>query len=806
MGLVVVVGGGGAYLLFGPKEPAPAEKLQRALELVDQRESAWKLRQALTIVDDLEERKYVDPEFPAGLSFVRGMVAFLDGREVNGREQQQRYLTAIDEFDYASLRGMPAERKAEMTYALGVALQTVGLTTRAREMLEDALELWPQGRTEISLLLVENYRSSQNRELLDSATELLDELNQATDLSPADRNRALLLRSDVLNQVGRRAEAQAILGAVPFQRSGGGEHGMQLLRADGMVRDAEKLFSENNARDARIRLTAAQELLQVLTGSTIAPVTAAKANFLLGRSSELLDNNQAAITHYQNTIRRFESFDEAFSARVRLARVFQAEGRKEEAIREFRVVHSLVPRPQDFRNSEYTLSELQAEILDAALQWSETGDYAEAIVLSREMPPIIGREQGLTNAARYASNWAEAAVNAQQNAPADARPAMEPNIHERWSMSGTAWADLAEVMRTDSRYPEYLQTSAEHYRLAHQFENALAQLNRFIRAEPPQGLARAYVLRGQTLMDLDRLNDAVGDLQFVIDNAPTDPVSFEAMYLMGVSMLEMDRPDDALRAWNALLQSDDLRPSADEWRRAQFAYGRLLVLQAANEFRQSIPADGDEQTEEQVQLRESAFARWKEAVRSLSEYLGRYPDSPERIECHYMLASTYHKLSLELRERLNKPMPTNARNEVYRLMKLRLTEAANEYRRLQRDLQSLRANSQLDAYGQELYRTTFLEIPHVWFDQEEFQQAIDGYRTVATRFPDHVCVLRAYLQMARCYNRLDQPEEARRQLEQARVILRRLPDEAFDAPASGLSRDDWVAWLDWARQVQANRG
>ncbi len=793
-------------MLFGPKEVPPAEKLQRALHLVDKRESAWTLRQALSIVEDLEEQKYVDPEFPAGLSYIRGMVAFLDGREFNGREQQQRYLAAIDEFDYARLRGMPAERKAEMTYALAVALQKVGLTTRARGVLEEANEVWPQKRTEISLLLVENYRSSRNPGLLDEASSLLDELDQAADLTPADRNRALLLRSDVLNQIGRREEAQAILGAVPFPRSGGGEHGMQLLRADGMVNDAENLLLQNRTRDARIRLTAAQELLQTLTGSTIAPGTAAKANFLLGRCSEMLDNNQAAITHYQNTIRRFESFDEAFSARLRLARVFQAEGRKEEAIREFRLLHTLVPRPQDFRNSEYTLPELQAEILDAALQWSESGDFSEAITLSREMPPIIEREQGLTNAARYASDWASALVDAQQAAPADARPAMEQDIRDRWAMSGAAWGELAQMLRTDSRYPEYLQVSAEHYRLGHEFASALEQLDKFIRAEPPQGMARAYVLRGQTLMDLDRLSDAIGDLQFVISNAPTDPASFEAMYLMGVCLLEMDRPDDALRAWNTLLQSDDLRPSADEWRRAQFAYSRLLVFLAANEFQQAIPADGDEQTEEQVKLRESAFARWKEAVRSLSEYLGRYPDSPERIECHYMLASTYHKLSLELRERLNQPMPTNARKEVYRLLNQRLTDAADEYRKLQRDLQGLRANSQLDAYGKELYRTTFLEIPHVRFDQEQYEQAIDGYRTVATRFPDHVCVLRAYLQMARCYNRLDQPEEARRQLEQARVILKRLPDEAFDAPSSGLSRDDWVAWLDWARQVQANRG
>ncbi len=171
-GLVFVLGGGVGYYLFGPKEATPAEKLQRALQLVDERSSVWGLRRAAELADELAEAKYVDPDFPAGIAYVRGMVAFLDGREFSGREQQQRYLKAIDEFDYAQQRGMLAERRDELTFCLGIALQRVGLTTRAREVLENALEVWPDGKAEVTLLLVENYRTSQQRDLLDTAIEL----------------------------------------------------------------------------------------------------------------------------------------------------------------------------------------------------------------------------------------------------------------------------------------------------------------------------------------------------------------------------------------------------------------------------------------------------------------------------------------------------------------------------------------------------------------------------------------------------------------------------------------------------------
>lgn len=814
-GLVAVLGGGVGYYLFGPKEATPQEKLARALKLVDEQSSTWDLRRAAELADELEEAKYIDPEFPAGVAYVRGMIAFLDGREFTGREQQQRYLKAIDEFDYASQRGMPTERRDEMTFCLGIALQTVGLTNRAREVLEDALEVWPEGKAEVILLLVDNYRTSQNSELVNEAVELLDELNEIEGLTTDERNRATLLKIDVLNLIGRRQEAMAVLGTVPIEKGSKSEQNLQVMRAESLIQEGQMLLARSRDGgddagrlriDARERFTDAQEILQRFTGSTIPPEVAARAQFQVGVCSELVGNGQAAITHYQNTIRRFDTYDVAFAARVRLALVFQQEGRKEESIRVFRQVQSLVPRPEDFRNRIYSLEDLRGVILDAADSWRSTGDFGEAIILCREMPPVLERGVALNFAAQFSQQWAEAVQKQQEEAPADDQPAMDQGVRDRWAASGDAWAELARARRTSASYPEYLKTSAEHYRLGHDFERALEQCDAFIRAEPPRDMPSVYVLRGRTLMDLDRLNDALGDLQFVIENAPTNAAAFEAQFLVGSCLLEMDRPDDAERAWRALTQSNDVKPSADEWRRAKFGLGRLLVLRGADDFRKSQPEDGDEMNEEQLKLRDAAFERWREAAYHLHEYLLRYPETKERIECHYMLASSYHKLSLELRERLKRPMPTNARRELYRELQMRLDDAVNEYRRLQRVLQSLRANSALDAYGQELYRTTFLEIPHVFFDKGEYIDALDGYRTVATRFPDHVCVLRAYLQMARCYNRMNQPDEARRQLEQARVILRRLPDEAFASLSSGMTRDDWSAWIDWARQVQANRG
>ena len=82
--LLAAVGGGSAFLLLGKRSLTPAENLQLALKLLDERDSNWKVRRALEITDDLEELGYVDPDFPAGIPFVRGMAAFHSAREFKG--------------------------------------------------------------------------------------------------------------------------------------------------------------------------------------------------------------------------------------------------------------------------------------------------------------------------------------------------------------------------------------------------------------------------------------------------------------------------------------------------------------------------------------------------------------------------------------------------------------------------------------------------------------------------------------------------------------------------------------------------
>ena len=796
---VAVIGAGFTFYALSGDKQTPAERLGRALELIDQRESNWKIRQSLEIVDELDELQYVDPNFPSAMSYIRGIAEFYTGREFEGREQQQRYLKAIEHFEKAFPRGMPPHRKAEMTWAMGVALQVVSLPTRARETLEMSLEDYPQGRVEASLLLMQNYSDQQLAGGLERALAISDGLAAMNDLTDQQKEKADYLRTRILGQMGRLAEAAQVLSQIESRTSQ--DHKSIIERAHIMMSEGQSLAENQNIEAANRKYSDAQAMLQPLIDQNGHTEFAARASFLNALCSERLLNVKSAINYYQQTARRFSETDEWAASQLRLASLLREEGRDEESLRAYREVLRAVVRPEDFRNRWLATNQFRDAILLAWNDWLKDRKFDRAMDLTRVMSPLIERVRTLELIAQTSEQWAEAAQSALDDAPFGRKRELRPKSKELWVQSGKAHRDLAAGKLTGQGYPESVWTSAQHFERGGAFEEALAQADEFIRVDPPRGIPRARVFRGRMLMNLDRLSEAYESFQNVELNSPTDPSVFEARYLLGMCQLEMDRPQDAGRTWQAMLTSEELEPAANEWRLSKFALGHLTAHLASNAYRKSTPAEGAEPTEEQSKLRQDAYDYWKEAIRHLDEYLKRYPESDERIAARYLFAGALQSSVAEIREELFDAMPVNARAELFREISQVLSRAGDEYRILQRQLQDLRVANQLDDYGQELYRTTFLTIPQTLFEQERYADALSGFRTVTSRFPDHVSALTAYVLMARCHSRLGEPDEARLQFEQARVVLGRLSDEAFASPSTGMTREQWRAWIEWARQI-----
>jgi tetratricopeptide (TPR) repeat protein len=77
-----------------------------------------------------------------------------------------------------------------------------------------------------------------------------------------------------------------------------------------------------------------------------------------------------------------------------------------------------------------------------------------------------------------------------------------------------------------------------------------------------------------------------------------------------------------------------------------------------------------------------------------------------------------------------------------------------------------------------------------------FDDSIRAYQTAVAAFPQSPAVLDAYLQMADCHRRMRRLNEARGTIEQAKLMLNRIPKDArFDA-VSNYGRDEWTRLLD----------
>jgi hypothetical protein len=83
------------------------------------------------------------------------------------------------------------------------------------------------------------------------------------------------------------------------------------------------------------------------------------------------------------------------------------------------------------------------------------------------------------------------------------------------------------------------------------------------------------------------------------------------------------------------------------------------------------------------------------------------------------------------------------------------------------------------------------------FDMGRFEEAAKSYSTAINHYQHSPEVLDAYVRVADCFRRLRRPLEARGTIEQAKVVLSRLPDEADFSQTSSFDRQEWQRYLEW---------
>jgi tetratricopeptide (TPR) repeat protein len=728
---------------------------------------------------------YQDPDFAGGVPFVLGICAFREAGDYDDVSRDARYVATVGFLREAERLSLRDDRRPEWTFAMGVSLYQIGLADEALPRLEEAVQTYPAGRHEATMLLTQVHMDGRTKQSMEEALKLNDELVEDADLKPAHHDRVWLQRAQILLALDRRKESEDALARVSedsVRNRGSAILRAQTMMADGRYREALAAL-EPLSRDAGLER-----------------VYPAQAQYLMGVCAEKLGELENAVASYQRTAERFEQSHEALAARLGAAAALRKLGRNEEALETYALVLRSVSRPRSFRNRWVSLKKLQETVIDAWNGWMEHHYYNEAITLADMMSPAIPREQALELSARATRR------SAQHLEAQAARPALERSVvgreevEQQWRRSAQAYARLAENRRSSSDHYNDLWISAEDFSKGRDFENAVDKLNLFIAERNSKLLPAALVRRGECFMNMGRFDRALGDFGEAIAVSPTDPVAFQARCLTGQCHLERNEIDLAERSWRSVIESTELTPAAIEWRTALYSLGKLLYDTAELARRKSSQAAqaGLELTSEQ-QIAE--LARFDDAIQRLQEFRDRYPSVPQTAEVRFLLARALQK-SAEVPEARWKAAETDiARGEFRRQMHERLERAIRELAELQTMLLARQNQGHLDTAGQVMLRNSFFEIANCQFLLGRYEAAIAAYSTSAGRYQQEPDSLTAYVQIANCYDRMQKPAEALSTLAQAQLILKQLPDAAFSGLPSAMSRDDWQRWLNWAMKI-----
>lgn len=801
LGGVSVVGvtvGGVVYWMFPGTTPAP-DRFQQALRLME----GGKHVEARNIAQVLLDEGYQDLKFPAGLTYILGTAAYDDSVKADDSVFRTRALVAIGYLSEAEQHALDPDMQVHVEYMLGRLMHRLNQKADARPRLENCLNRSGVPAGVVAELLADIYQCPNYRtqERLRSARTLNDRAIELAE-TPEDRRRLLVQKCELLIHDGDLDAASSLISGIDL---GAGDPGrLEILKA--RVALAGGAFAE-----------ARQVLTPLVNSDQIDRPSARDATFLMGltyeRESETLRESSpatatelrhSAVSWFQKTIDRFDQTDEGMAARLLAARLWRLEDSAEKALQSYAAVLRSIHRPQEVENRWISLDEFREQMIAAWNDWVAERRFAEAIALAEQLSPLYTRDRGYELAALAQRRWAAQIESELADSRQTVRQARDRELRLRYREAGKAYARLAESRRGSDQYGESLRLSAENFFRGGDYEHAISQLDAFLADGPDAMTATILVRRASLLLDLDRLDEAMADLKSVSEKYPTDPAVFAAWYLIGLCHLERREPEAAAAAWREVLDSTVLNPSAIEWRDSLFALGRLLFEQGSVQRRLAESHRQTDGGDLPADAWKKASGAWTESIKRLEEYVARYPASDDLPEARFLLARSRQELGEWMRWQQKSAETANRRAQLEEGRRQLLSLAYEEFQQLTEALQLAAQRDQLKPSGQSLVRNCVFEAAHTLYLLERYSEAISAYTTAVNRYPQDAQVLTAYLQMARCYNHLGKPAESRSLLEQARVILQheQIPESAFLATSSSLSRTEWEAWLDRAGKIQ----
>jgi len=761
-----------AWLHFKPSsEPAANPKyLARAMAALDRGAFAEAKRLA-TLARDHET---LAADQAGGPDYVLGAVATMEA-DTLWEEDQRRYdLLAARYLSESQQRGFPPDREGSGLFLLGKSLCLSRQYDASREVLEKALKQDPEEASEIHRLAAQAYLSGAHPDLK-RAMAHNDAYLADKQLDRRQRFEGLLVKGEILFKQGSKDDCLKVLAGIPPDVPSFAD--AIVLRGQLLMQAAEKMKAALPAAPSAAARHAVQQkyqeaistLRQAQNRGSSAERIIPQSMYLIGECFLAMEDWRAALDQFHRTRQGYPESIEGVAAAFHEADLLRKLDDDDEALAAYRRAVAGVGDPAEYRNPLLSLDGIRQRLLEAYQFYVKAGRFEKALTLSGSLYPLFPHEREVELAVEARQGWAASLNDAADKTRGAEGRELAKQARAQLRLAGAAYAHLADLQMATRAYPEDVWNSSECLLAGHDFRGAVRMLDEYLRYELRHRRPRALLNMGEAQLALQNIDKALEALQECITSYPSDPSSYRARLLAAKAHVERGETKEAETLLRKNLEEGYINPKSLEWRDSLYEMGCLLQAEGRDE----------------------------EAIPRLEEFAERYPDSPEMIEAHYLIAEAYRRSARVPRERLETDTIETSRIAHNKQMQRLLSSAIAQYDQVQDLLTRREEQQELDPLERAILRNCYFARGAAYYDMGRYDDAIRAYSAVTNHYQHQPEVLEALMQIAACYRRLGKPDEARGTLEQAKVMWARIRPDAPFTETTNYTRDEWKRVLNW---------
>lgn len=740
----------------GPEQWTVADALA-ALERED-------LAQAQTIAQHLQAVRRYTIDDAAAPPYVLGVVAYREASGRFGLDRSRLFALAAEWFQLAARRGFLPDRQAEILRLWGASLYESGQMEEAADVLGQAVAANAEHPLELLPLLVDALCCTAEPDF-DAALRASDAWLRLPGLAGDARDEALLRRGEIFLRLGNVSACREALGQVA--ESSPLHPRAQLLAARAIIAEAQQLSASHEAlpAEAVVRYEEAVELLRKAESrDTLRNRTGRQVAYLLGICWQRLGDQQAALAQFQAMQRQYIDTTEAQAALLSIADLLLALDRHEEAAQAYCQVLAGVAQPELYNNPWISLKQVQDAVLLAHEQFMRHEHFAQAVALAEELDVVVEPSRAQELLAGAWQRWGSVLLEQAESAPWPQSEQLAHDGRDKMRSAAAQWRYLAQLRFTTRSYPDDLWAAAQADMAGHNFSSAQAVLEEYLLLESRPRRTDAQVLLGQSLLNQEKTEQAIATLRLLLELQPQNPAVHRARLLLAQALAADEQHDAATEQLLHNLQGELLTPESPEWRASLLLLGKMLYRQQ----------------------------QFDEAARRLDEALARWPDDKQFTNTLHLAAESHRRAAQQMDALVSDEMtPPERADRLQQALDHRLAALAH-YEQVRARLESRNA---LPPHHELLLRSAYFSRASLLLKLDRLDAALLACQEAVHAAGNDTAVLHAYMQLAACYRRLGEEDEARGTLRQAQVALAALPPEVFAEQTADYSLAQWQELL-----------